>query len=659
LIKKLAILFLLATAPLCAQGYRFDSQVSQEFSTTLITGATNVLTVPAGPIIAFCNFPANAVPCTNKATTYTSVTLGTSCPTSTQITLTGSNTCVASPDSQDNWGVWVPSGQYSYTITIGGVNFGPYVVNFGVPSGTLLTNLFVTSLNGTVYADQEAGATADVKINACITAAIASGAHICNATGLYGTQTIAAQINVGDSSQDQVALILPPYGTWGVTITNGTSCAIKQYGNSTISGLATGGSNKLLIQPSSGSTSVSAYYCQDTSPTGGGSYISADGFEIYNPAVAAATSGSAMKIFANFDNANYGPHLIVADYMEIGIQVVGACCSANFWGVESSGGFGAGAQPLSVNTNAGANSGLQVNFFGGSFDHPGTGKNNILVQGTGTTAPITIAFHGTYMEGYNGASASTAMLELQSVQNATITGLTACALSSGSTQPAIQIDDSPAVASSINITGLAEPTNSPCLGSTKGIVDNINSVSIVPDAANNISSYHTGNSNFNGIGLSAPIKNTAGTATMGLTLKTGSGAGNYTGANTAAFASVDTTNLCTTITVPTGWKLKVDASAVIESATAAVAQSFALVDAGVTCTSGGVTALTGTERDITPPALGAFDVNLHTQYIFTGDGAAHSFSLVAKTANAADSWGIQNTSATSAPSMTFTLMPSN
>ena len=159
--------------------------------------------------------------------------------------------------------------------------------------------------------------------------------------------------------------------------------------------------------------------------------------------------------------------------------------------------------------------------------------------------------------------------------------------------------------------------------------------------------------------IGGPILNIGGTVSMGLTPKTGSGAGNYTGANTAAFISVDTTNLCTAITVPTGWKLKVDVSGVLESVTAAVSQSVALVDAGTTCTGGGVTALTGTRRDITPSALGTFDVNFAMSYVFTGDGAAHSISLAALTSNAADSWGIQNTSASAAPSMTFTLMPSN
>jgi len=160
------------------------------------------------------------------------------------------------------------------------------------------------------------------------------------------------------------------------------------------------------------------------------------------------------------------------------------------------------------------------------------------------------------------------------------------------------------------------------------------------------------------LALSGTIGNVAGTATMGLTLKTGSGSGNYTGTNTI-LAAVDTTNLCYSLTIPTGWKLAIQADGVLESVTAAVAQSVALADAGTSCTSGGVTALAGTERDITPAAVATFDVGFSTGYVFTGDGNAHSIVLLAKTSNAADAWGVQNASAASAPHMTFTLLPSN
>lgn len=124
------------------QGFRFDNQVSQELLTTAIPGATNVLTVPSSAQIALCTFPANAVPCTNKATTYASNTLGTPCATSTQIVLTGTTACIANPDTQGNWGVWLAQGQYAYTITLpGGVNLGPYWLTVGIPLNPLtLTN---------------------------------------------------------------------------------------------------------------------------------------------------------------------------------------------------------------------------------------------------------------------------------------------------------------------------------------------------------------------------------------------------------------------------------------------------------------------------------------------------------------------------------------
>jgi len=137
MMKRFLVLFLLFASSAAAQGIRFDTIVVQEGT---IGTVTNAVIVPANPQIAFCNFPANAVPCTNKATTYTTNTLGTPCSTSTQIVLTGTTTCIANPDAQGNWGVWAAAGQYAYTITLpGGVNLGPYNVTMGIPSGTTLT----------------------------------------------------------------------------------------------------------------------------------------------------------------------------------------------------------------------------------------------------------------------------------------------------------------------------------------------------------------------------------------------------------------------------------------------------------------------------------------------------------------------------------------
>ena len=128
-----AILFFIAPTVHAQNGFRFTSQVSQQGT---VASVSNVVVLPANPIISFCNAPAIGVPCINKATTYTSATLATPCSTSTQIVLDGTTTCVANPDSQNNWGVWLASGQYAYTITLpGGANLGPFYVTAGGAGG--------------------------------------------------------------------------------------------------------------------------------------------------------------------------------------------------------------------------------------------------------------------------------------------------------------------------------------------------------------------------------------------------------------------------------------------------------------------------------------------------------------------------------------------
>lgn len=91
-------------------------------------GFAQLLAVP-GASIAWCNYPANAIPCTNYAPTYTSPTSFATCASNAPIVLQGSSTCVATGDNFGNLGVWTLPGNYSYTLTVGGVTSGPYVVS--------------------------------------------------------------------------------------------------------------------------------------------------------------------------------------------------------------------------------------------------------------------------------------------------------------------------------------------------------------------------------------------------------------------------------------------------------------------------------------------------------------------------------------------------
>lgn len=140
----------------------------------------------------------------------------------------------------------------------------------------------------------------------------------------------------------------------------------------------------------------------------------------------------------------------------------------------------------------------------------------------------------------------------------------------------------------------------------------------------------------------------SGTGIGTLTLKKGSGGGNYTSASTS-YVAVDGTNLLYTVTIPTGWKLAIAARGDVTSATAAVLTGVAIADGGVVIV----------ETQVTPATVNVVAAPFALAWVVNGDGASHTIDLRYKTSNAADSVVIANAAATLTPTMVFTLMPSN
>lgn len=129
---KLAILaaLVLGASALHAQGLRIGDALPV---TTALTTPGPISTIPSPAVISICNTPANAVPCTNKVTTYTDSTLATPCPTSRQVVLAGTNQCVAKTDSLGNWGAWIPPGTFDFTVTLStGQSAGPITITANV-----------------------------------------------------------------------------------------------------------------------------------------------------------------------------------------------------------------------------------------------------------------------------------------------------------------------------------------------------------------------------------------------------------------------------------------------------------------------------------------------------------------------------------------------
>jgi hypothetical protein len=149
--------------------------------------------------------------------------------------------------------------------------------------------------------------------------------------------------------------------------------------------------------------------------------------------------------------------------------------------------------------------------------------------------------------------------------------------------------------------------------------------------------------------FTAPIINgtPTGTGIPTVTLKKGTGGGAYSSASTA-YVQVDGTNLAATITIPTGWKLIINAAFRIGTLTAVVACNGAIADGGSVVVE---TSTLTTGIGIAMPAS--------LSWVINGDGAAHTVDLRYKTSNAADSVTIGNSSATDLPTMVFLLTPSN
>jgi hypothetical protein len=161
--------------------------------------------------------------------------------------------------------------------------------------------------------------------------------------------------------------------------------------------------------------------------------------------------------------------------------------------------------------------------------------------------------------------------------------------------------------------------------------------------------------NMNGpIRVDSPIKDIANLATMGLTLKKGSGAGNYTTASTS-FVVADSTNLCLTVTIPTGWKLAVQASGGLGTSTAVVQALVAIGDNGTGCSTVGGAVV---QNQVFSNAAGNTEP-FSLSWVINGDGTSHNVNLLFATSNAADSAILLNASGSLLTTMTFTLMPSN
>lgn len=148
--KRILLLFLLALGCLSvisrAQNVRYDSpfpSISPNSPPFLVANVP-----PNSPTLQVCQSPANGVPCTNYAQTFTST--ASVCPNGAQDTPQPQpSACQSTGDAQGNIGFWAPAGKYDYTVCISNNCFGPYTVTLGGSGGGGSPNQAVSFTNAT------------------------------------------------------------------------------------------------------------------------------------------------------------------------------------------------------------------------------------------------------------------------------------------------------------------------------------------------------------------------------------------------------------------------------------------------------------------------------------------------------------------------------
>lgn len=221
------------------------------------------------------------------------------------------------------------------------------------------------------YATQQAGATADVQINACNTILTAAGGGVLDATG-YGptVQSILAVVSVGDSSGDEVTLYLDRSTTFNVTVTGGSSVDVfKHFSRSSINWLGMGNPStaNFVVQPTTNVNSIFASYPRTTQWVG----------ELENVVVEGNASATVLSVFDYSGMVANSRFTDVAAYLFNGN---GAKFTANSGSTidkficdncSFNGAGGTAGCPLLIDGTASSNLIVGMEFRGGVMAHPG------------------------------------------------------------------------------------------------------------------------------------------------------------------------------------------------------------------------------------------------------------------------------------------------
>ena len=291
---------------------------------------------------------------------------------------------------------------------------------------------------------QYPGSSVDEKVNACIRAAIGTVDAIADARGVTGN--LHAEIDVGDHAGHAVTLLTPKSGQWVTDINDGTSCAIKQFSNSTVQGtnignpFSAGQSSQFAVTTAPGlGTGPGALWCNESGAesSAGGTYVRLAGVAFFNTGLAPMGMGADFVAQDWFDNSD-ASFILVFDGRNTSALLRGLCCGASFHNATFDG-LQTSQGPVLVFANTATQYNGSVTFQNLSVTHPGPGIANIACTNTGRWVGWDgIVIRNLYTE-TNQSDLTTTMFQCDSVNSLLIDHWNALRMNSSNTAYAISL----------------------------------------------------------------------------------------------------------------------------------------------------------------------------------------------------------------------------
>jgi hypothetical protein len=283
-------------------------------------------------------------------------------------------------------------------------------INVTSGTSTFAGSFFTLNLNNTQMCDQFAGASADIKVNACI-AALPTTGGIADARGLIGTQTVAGEIDVGGPAGNPtkfVNLLLPCGAVWNVTINNGTSSAIKVFGASSVVAFCSQQQSFELKLAAAGNVASLVTNDQTCASCSFRLY----GFMLYNTLL--GTVANAMMDLSNLGNNAEVTGINIATFTGKGLWIHGGNSESTFSAVNVDGSQKTGAAPCTIETTS---SSLEtMRFYALDCQHPGPGQSLLVINGHGAANLSGLTFVGSHFEG-SSTDTTTPFISLTDAKN--------------------------------------------------------------------------------------------------------------------------------------------------------------------------------------------------------------------------------------------------